>query len=256
MEIFISITLFIIGTVLASFLNATAYRIEKGYKYKDMILFPSSCEKCNKELSWIELIPILGYIIKKGRCSKCDTKINIIYPISELFLGITFLAFYTFNIPIHFYAIVCSLLFLSYFDIESMSIPKRITDVISILFIFISLFIVPFDIKVYGVLLIIFLVFLVINMIKKSFGLGDLIVFIYSSVYFSIEYIVHYVFLVMILGGLFSILLIVMKKLTMKDYIPLLPFITLAFVLTSILYKLDFEIIKYTVNWIADLVVL
>jgi leader peptidase (prepilin peptidase)/N-methyltransferase len=77
MNILIYPTLFLIGLVLASFLNALMYRIDKAYKYPDIFLKGSMCEKCKKKLKWYELIPILSYIIFKGKCTKCKYHIPV-----------------------------------------------------------------------------------------------------------------------------------------------------------------------------------
>ena len=80
--------IFLLGLVLASFLNALLYRIDNGYKYPEIFVKGSHCEKCGKMLKVYELIPVLSYIIFRGKCSKCGYKIPKYYPISELALGI------------------------------------------------------------------------------------------------------------------------------------------------------------------------
>ncbi len=256
MNIFISLILFVFGACVASFLNATAYRIDKGFKKKELLLNPSSCENCNRKLTWIDLLPIIGFILSKGKCSGCSSKINIIYPITELFLAISFVLLYQFSSPIYFYLILSSLVFLAYFDIESMSIPKGFTDVISIVFVLLSFILVPFDLKTLGLLLTVFLALLLLNMYKKSFGLGDLIVFIYTAIYFNITYILHYLFFIVILGAIYSVILIILKRISIKDYIPLLPFITLAYIITVLLKLNSIDLMENFVDWIAQSLVL
>lgn len=81
------ILMFIIGTIFGSFYNVVGYRIPK----KESIMFPPShCPKCNHKLKPQELIPIISYIIQKGRCTKCKEKIGIFYPEFELITGILF----------------------------------------------------------------------------------------------------------------------------------------------------------------------
>lgn len=81
------ILMFIIGTIFGSFYNVVGYRIPK----KESIMFPPShCPKCNHKLKPQELIPIISYIIQKGRCTKCKEKIGIFYPGFELITGILF----------------------------------------------------------------------------------------------------------------------------------------------------------------------
>ena len=96
MEISIIIGLFMLGTILGSFYNVVAYRVTKG----ESILFPSShCPKCNHKLGPLELIPVFSFLLQKGRCSKCKTKISWFYPLAEIVCGILFvLCFISFGI--------------------------------------------------------------------------------------------------------------------------------------------------------------
>jgi len=70
----------LIGLVLGSFSNVCIYRIPQ----KKSILFPSSfCPKCGKKIRFYDNIPLLSYIILKGRCRNCKAKISVQYPLVE-----------------------------------------------------------------------------------------------------------------------------------------------------------------------------
>jgi leader peptidase (prepilin peptidase)/N-methyltransferase len=91
MEFSIILGLFILGTILGSFYNVVAYRITKG----ESILFPSShCPNCNHNLRPWELIPVVSFILQKGKCSNCKTKISWFYPLAEIACGILFVLCY------------------------------------------------------------------------------------------------------------------------------------------------------------------
>lgn len=78
---------FIFGLVFGSFFNVVGLRIPKN----ESIVYPNShCPKCNHELSWYENIPVLSYIILRGKCRVCKSRISTIYPIMELVTGILF----------------------------------------------------------------------------------------------------------------------------------------------------------------------
>ena len=67
MQTSIIIGLFILGTILGSFYNVVAYRLPKG----ESIVFPGShCPKCKHELKFWELIPVISFVLQKGKCSK------------------------------------------------------------------------------------------------------------------------------------------------------------------------------------------
>lgn len=81
------IFIFIIGLCIGSFLNVVILRTLSG----ESIVFPSSkCPKCGHRLKWWHNIPILSYIILRGKCGFCKEKISIQYPIVELLTGIIF----------------------------------------------------------------------------------------------------------------------------------------------------------------------
>ena len=65
------IFLFILGIILGSFYNVVATRIPNG----ESIIKPGShCTNCYHLLKWYELIPLVSYIIQRGKCRKCYKK--------------------------------------------------------------------------------------------------------------------------------------------------------------------------------------
>jgi len=79
--------MFIIGLCIGSFLNVVVLRSLSG----ESIAFPASkCPKCQTALLWWHNIPIISYIILKGKCAFCKEPISIQYPILELITGIIF----------------------------------------------------------------------------------------------------------------------------------------------------------------------
>lgn len=91
METYYHVMFFIIGLVFGSYFNVLGIRIPR----KESVTFSRShCENCNHVLKWYELIPILSFIFQKGRCSKCRTKLSMLYPFTELATGLLFLVSY------------------------------------------------------------------------------------------------------------------------------------------------------------------
>lgn len=91
MEIYYMIVFFILGTILGSFYNVVGYRLPKG---ESIVYPPSHCPNCNHKLKFYELIPILSFIIQKGKCRQCQKKISYFYPIFEFLGGVLFLLAY------------------------------------------------------------------------------------------------------------------------------------------------------------------
>lgn len=80
--------LFCCGASLASFTVCTAFR----YQNKISILTPRSfCDHCRRQLKWWQLVPILGWLLQKGRCAFCGHKIPLLSFVLELIYGSLFI---------------------------------------------------------------------------------------------------------------------------------------------------------------------
>ena len=94
-EIFL--LLFIIGSIIGSFLNVIIYRLPLNIS----IIYPRSfCVNCKKTIPFYRNIPIISFILQKGRCNECNKKISIQYPLIELIVALNLiLSFNKFLIP-------------------------------------------------------------------------------------------------------------------------------------------------------------
>ncbi len=81
----------ILGLVFGSFLNCTAMRL---VRKEDFVRGRSRCPKCGHELSAIELIPVVSYVIQGGKCRYCKGKISPRYVAAELVFGLLSLILY------------------------------------------------------------------------------------------------------------------------------------------------------------------
>jgi len=107
MGTFLLISLFILGTIIGSFLNvvivryntgisilggrlASTTRFAKAPARRERSVGGSFCTSCNATLKYYELIPLASYIIQRGRCRVCGSKISIQYPLVEFTTGILF----------------------------------------------------------------------------------------------------------------------------------------------------------------------
>lgn len=81
--------IFLISLCIGSFLNVVIYRTPI-YKSDFTLNTPSShCPICKHPLSWFENIPVIAWILLRGKCRHCKTKISIKYPLIELATGIS-----------------------------------------------------------------------------------------------------------------------------------------------------------------------
>ncbi len=233
--IIIYICIFFLGASIASYVNATLYRIEKGIKLKTLLTQSSYCEKCKKKLTWYELIPILGYIYIGGKCSKCNTKVNILYPLSEFFLGVSFLLMYIYSISFYVWIVLLLLFILSYYDVLYREVPKILVHILIgislLIFIFFNLNLTSVLLTV-GILLMISLLTLII---KKSFGFGDILILLALGLALSYKEFTVLFWLSIFTALLYAILLGVLQKKRLKGIkIPMIPFFTISYLIASI----------------------
>ncbi len=134
-------SLFLFGLIIGSFLNVM------GFRYGTLSLGGRSfCPKCKKTLSWFELVPVISFLVQRGRCRGCHKKISWQYPIVELLTGLSFL------LPIYFYKfysfplnenreilaivwllIALAMIVLSIIDLRQMIIPDGINIFLSVM---------------------------------------------------------------------------------------------------------------------------
>jgi leader peptidase (prepilin peptidase)/N-methyltransferase len=122
-----TIFVIILGLSIGSFLNVLIYRIP----LQESIVFPSShCPKCKVKLKFWHNIPILSYIFLKGKCSFCNSKISIQYPIVEAISALIFIVIYLefgFNLGAFLLALLFSIvLALSVIDLYHKAVPDSL----------------------------------------------------------------------------------------------------------------------------------
>ena len=118
---------FIVGLVVGSFLNVCIYRLPRG---ESINWPPSHCQDCSKPVKPYDNIPVLSYILLRGRCRACGSRISFQYPIVELMTAGFFLAaYYLFSVPLLFARLVfaCALIVLFFVDLEHQRLPNEIT---------------------------------------------------------------------------------------------------------------------------------
>jgi leader peptidase (prepilin peptidase) / N-methyltransferase len=70
----------VVGAVFGSFLNVVAYRLPRG----ESVVFPGShCPSCDTAIKPYDNVPVLSWLILRGRCRSCHTAISARYPIVE-----------------------------------------------------------------------------------------------------------------------------------------------------------------------------
>jgi leader peptidase (prepilin peptidase)/N-methyltransferase len=168
---------------MGSFLNVLAVRLSNN----ESILWPSShCHNCQHKLKWYELIPVISYLIQKGKSKCCNTRIPISYLVVEIVTGILYMvSYHSFGFSFEY---IISLVFISALivvivsDIEYMIILDEIVAGTSILIIILELIFFGLDYTVDKIIagILAFGTMFVIKLIgdrifnKESMGGGDI----------------------------------------------------------------------------------
>jgi len=123
-----SIFSFLLGLVLGSFSNVCIYRIPLG---KSIISPPSSCPHCGSRIRFYDNIPLISYIILRGRCRVCKGPISPQYPFVELSMAVISLALFTrYGISyqyILYLMFIGSLVVITFIDLHHQIIPDIIS---------------------------------------------------------------------------------------------------------------------------------
>lgn len=123
MNVTVFVFVFLFGITIGSFLNVCIYRLPKG---ESLITNNSHCMTCGTEIKRYDLIPVLSWLILKGRCRACGAKITPRYMLIEALTGVVFLAVfarYDFTIyglyPVMLSLFMCGLIVLCFQDIDN-----------------------------------------------------------------------------------------------------------------------------------------
>lgn len=231
----IPLLVFILGACLGSFLNVCIYRIPK----KLSIFTPRSfCVNCKTPLKVRENIPIISYILLRGRCSTCKAKISPRYLIVELLTAIIYLLVFRkfgFGLPLVTYLFFSSLLIIiTFIDLEHQLILNKITYPGIILGLLVSFFL-PNLSSLQSLLggliggLIIYLLHLLSLLLFRKVGMGggDLKLAILLGVFLGWQDLLLSLLIASFVGGIVGGVLIFLRIKKRTDYIPYGPYLCL-----------------------------
>jgi len=221
---------FIFGTCIGSFLNCLIYRLNSKQSF---LRGRSFCPHCKHELGFFDLIPILSFIILKGKCRYCGKKISWQYPLVEIATGFIFLSIVTYYlspITLIYYIVVSSLLIVIFvYDLKHYIIPDKIIyPAIVIVFLYrifniqTSSFYFPF-LSALGAAGFFFFIWFFSR--GKWMGFGDVKLSFFMGLFLGWPNILVSLFSAFFIGAIIGIVLIVLGKKTLKSQIPFGPFL-------------------------------
>ncbi|MCX7977614.1 MAG: prepilin peptidase [Bdellovibrionaceae bacterium] len=120
---------FLLGLIFGSFANVVIYRLPKG---RSVVRPRSYCPKCFHSISWAENIPILSWLLLRGRCRHCSSPIHWRYPIVEFLMGLGFVlcwhyGSHNFWFLAEYLLFTFALICCAFIDLEYMLLPDEFT---------------------------------------------------------------------------------------------------------------------------------
>lgn len=124
---------FIFGAIIGSFLNVVAFRLKTGRTVGGR----SFCFSCGKTLGAFELVPVLSFLIQKGKCRGCKSPISKQYPVVEILTGVVF-GFIALNVSSVFWFFLYSsafsiLIVIAIYDARHKIIPDSLAFIFAVL---------------------------------------------------------------------------------------------------------------------------
>ena len=215
-----------LGLVIGSFLNVVIYRLPRGLGF---VRGRSFCPKCKHKINWFDNVPVISFLILKGRCRFCGGKISWRYPLIELLAGALFYLSYLSHLSFLSYLLICGLVVIFFVDLEHQIIPDEIVIPLSVLFLgyrlltniqyLISNFLIT------GIVSFLFLYLIHLLTKGKGMGLGDVKLAFLMGLVLGFPKIVVAFYLAFLTGAFVGVILILLGKAKLKQKIAFGPFL-------------------------------
>lgn len=248
----------IFGLLVGSFLNVVIYRLPKMMEQQwhdncqelqgqaiserkpfNLVTPRSCCPKCSHQIGALENIPVVSYLLLKGRCKHCKTPISLRYPLIEALTGILIgLVAYKFgytSTTVFTWIFTFSLITLTFIDLDTQLLPDDITLPLLWLGLIFNLNAGFVDLKsaVIGAIagyLILWSVYWLFKIVtgKEGMGYGDFKLLAAIGAWFGWQLIPAVILLSSVLGAVIGIGMIITRGKTGNTAIPFGPFLALA----------------------------
>jgi leader peptidase (prepilin peptidase)/N-methyltransferase len=226
----------VLGLAVGSFLNVVIHRVPR----KESVVQPRSrCPRCGTQLADRDNVPVLSWVLLRGRCRTCGEPISIRYPLVEVATAALFVAAalrfgWDWALPAYL-VLFASLLAISLIDLEHYIIPNRI--VYPTLALSVPLLVVAAAatghwrdlehaaigaLTAWGLLLVIHLVS------PRGMGFGDVRLAFLLGLFLGwlgLSYVFLGLFLGFLFGSLVGLVLILLRRRGRRDHIPFGPFL-------------------------------
>ena len=221
----------LLGLAIGSFLNVVIYRVPR---HESIVSPGSACPACGTPIAGRDNVPVLSWLLLRGRCRHCQNPISIRYPLVEvsgaaLFAGAAAREGYVWNLPATL-AFLAALFALACIDFEQMLLPKRIVYVAVVIEAALLLLAAgrtgEWHPLVVGALSALgwFVVFFVINAVSpRALGFGDVRLALLLGLglgWFGVRYVLLGFFAANVVGAGVGIFLMATKRATRTAQVP------------------------------------
>lgn len=241
------ILIILLGLIIGSFLNVCIYRIAR----EESIAFPPShCTRCGYNLKPKDLIPVFSYIFLGGRCRSCKEKISIRYPVVEILNACLYLLIYIkygFTLDCFKFCLFSSLLIvIGFIDFETKYVYSSTvifgvtTGVLFLILEYLQSKTIPWNYIIGGFVGFVVIYFIVI--LTHGMGEGDIDISLICGLFLGIKGIIVSLFIAIILGGIVSAIILILKLKDKKSEIAFGPYLAIGGITTCLYGNLLLEI--------------
>lgn len=218
--------LFVFGLCVGSFLNVVVYRLNHNLS---PLLGRSFCPQCKKKITWQDNIPLLSFVLLRGKCRFCKKSISLQYPLVELATGVFTVSVFSLQPSVFSLLITYALIALFVSDLRYRTIPDKIVyPAIGLAILYsISNFQLPITNYFFsGLGAAGFFLCLVLITRGKGMGMGDVKLAGLMGLILGWPKIVVAFYLAFLTGAIAGVILILLGKKRFGEHIPFGPFLT------------------------------
>jgi leader peptidase (prepilin peptidase)/N-methyltransferase len=237
---FLNLFIFVVGAVVGSFLNVCIFRLPA----EASIVKPrSQCPHCHHPIRYCDNIPLISFIILRGKCRDCGGKISWRYPLVELITALlALLLFLKFSLTLSFlifFIFTAVLIVITFIDLDHQIIPDILTVPGIPIFCLAAIFLldrpwkIPWLEALLGLLIgggILFTIAFVYELISKREGMGggDIKLLAMIGGFFGWKSLMFILLFSSFSGAIVGITAMIIKKQDMKYAVPFGPFLSAA----------------------------
>jgi leader peptidase (prepilin peptidase)/N-methyltransferase len=218
----------LLGAAIGSFLNVCIDRLPSG---GSLLGPPSHCPSCSRRLAILDLIPIVSFVALRGRCRYCGIAIPPRLLFVELFTAIAFGAIFWYLGPglklLTVLVYLCVLEIITVVDLRENIIPNVVVYPAMVIALVFAPFAGPGLLMAFLGGLAGFVILLIPALVyRKGMGLGDVKLTGFIGLAVGLKLVFVAIFIAIVVGALFGLALIALKRKQMKEGIPFGPFLS------------------------------